>query len=278
MLTLEEFITAVTLESRVFVCVHDLSDITRIAPLSVGAARKLHLMPFCRSAKSLPGGLSTCMRTKTDAMRRAQLEKKTFVTVCPFGAASVVHPVVVEDRVLCILFASLLTQNPEDAKAAVRKTCAALHTDPAPLLQNTALLQQTSDFAGYARLLEAIDAYIRLLLRQHGAALPRYQPVVQEAVSLIGSRFHEDLSLTRCAARLHLHPKYLGRLFLQETGKSFHAYLNDVRLTNAKHLLTVSSASVIEIALSCGYNTVTYFNRVFKAATGKSPTQYRNRH
>ena len=57
-------------------------------------------------------------------------------------------------------------------------------------------------------------------------------------------------------------------------GTSFKEYVNCLRVKKAKELL-ISKMSVIEIAERVGYNNVTYFNKVFKKETGKTPLEYR---
>ena len=79
------------------------------------------------------------------------------------------------------------------------------------------------------------------------------------------------------AARLyHLNPQYAGRLFRQQMGCSFHAYLSGLRLARAaERLRGEPEKTVLEIALDCGFPTVTYFNRLFLRQYGKTPTAYR---
>ena len=59
-------------------------------------------------------------------------------------------------------------------------------------------------------------------------------------------------------------------------GCTFHEYLNTLRLTRAaERLCREPEKNVLEIALDCGFPTVTYFNRLFLRQFGKSPTAYR---
>lgn len=56
---------------------------------------------------------------------------------------------------------------------------------------------------------------------------------------------------------------------------SFKKYLNQVRLEEARRLLSETSMQINEIAWKVGYASVTHFNRVFKEAEGHSPNEYR---
>jgi len=72
-----------------------------------------------------------------------------------------------------------------------------------------------------------------------------------------------------------MNDKYLGRLFRKQLGQTFHEYLNAVRIKRAEELLMLPAKSIISIALDCGFQNVTYFNRIFARQHRMSPTQYR---
>lgn len=67
----------------------------------------------------------------------------------------------------------------------------------------------------------------------------------------------------------------ISHLFKKRTGKSFREYLTDIRIEDAKTLLSYSGLSVTEIALSVGFSDSNYFSGVFKASTGVTPMAYR---
>lgn len=64
------------------------------------------------------------------------------------------------------------------------------------------------------------------------------------------------------------------RRYLQQTPIDF---LNDYRLEVSAHLLKSTSAKVSEIALSCGFNHLSYFSRLFFRKYGCTPSQYRQK-
>ena len=52
-------------------------------------------------------------------------------------------------------------------------------------------------------------------------------------------------------------------------------YQQELRINQARHLLKTENLPVDEIAWIVGYNDPSYFGRVFKKATGYSPSGYR---
>lgn len=279
-MNLEDFISAITPQNKVFICIKDSTGITQKEPFCVHPSRHILSTPYCMTAKAIPGALMRCIAEVDEKNARAMQEKKPFVQTCHFGVTTVVYPVVVNDLVLCILYASGLTTDTDKTIETVKETCKALKGGSKNLLRQVKTLQFTDSTESYFALTEAIADYIKLLLSQTGTHtdVHHYHPAVQESIAKMRACYHKDISLLSCAEELNMNAKYLGRLFKKETGFTFHEYLNDIRIIRAKDLLFGTSVPVIEIALSCGYNTVTYFNRTFKQLTDISPSEFRKKH
>lgn len=97
------------------------------------------------------------------------------------------------------------------------------------------------------------------------------------ALENIHLNYHKNLSVAQLAAEVHINEDYFSRLFKKVTGFLPNAYLTKVRLEKAQQLLLFSDESVTEIAYKSGFNNRTYFAKVFKEATNKSPKEYRMR-
>lgn len=61
----------------------------------------------------------------------------------------------------------------------------------------------------------------------------------------------------------------------KQTGMTLSEYINNVRLDRAKEKLKHTDYNISEIALSCGFQNVTYFNRLFRARFGTTPKSIR---
>jgi len=89
-----------------------------------------------------------------------------------------------------------------------------------------------------------------------------------------------DLNLNNVAQRLGLTATETSRLIKEGSGKHFRAYINELRVEAVKQKLRDAdyrSVSVLAISLESGFNSESSFYRVFKAATGLSPTDFRQR-
>lgn len=87
----------------------------------------------------------------------------------------------------------------------------------------------------------------------------------------------DKISLARTASLIHLSTTAFCKFFKRATGKTYSDYLNDIRIGHACHLLSESDKTVAEIAYECGFESLTYFNRVFLKKKKITPTKFRNR-
>lgn len=86
-----------------------------------------------------------------------------------------------------------------------------------------------------------------------------------------------DVSLDAATSAMGIGKAKINSILKNETGLTFSAYLNKLRLAEAARLLAEEpQANVSEIALSVGYNNVSYFNKLFKNEYGSSPKMFRS--
>ena len=63
------------------------------------------------------------------------------------------------------------------------------------------------------------------------------------------------------------------RLFRQQTGLSFGAWLTQARLLHALREIA-SGASITQVALAAGYSTPSAFSAAFRQVLGQTPSRY----
>jgi len=100
---------------------------------------------------------------------------------------------------------------------------------------------------------------------------------IQNAIIYLRSHFRENPKMADVAAMFYLNESYFCRLFKKTTGKSYKAYIKDLKLEYASSLLRATSLPIIEIAGHCGYATLSHFNREFKTRYGVPPTHFRKK-
>lgn len=127
---------------------------------------------------------------------------------------------------------------------------------------------------------EAIDQWLSDRLSclfdfENAQSKGKANKTIDKITSYIQAHFTEDISLNSVAESVYLHPAYISRLIKERTGKTFSAFITDLRIEKALTLLENSNLHVYEIAERSGFNNLKYFYKVFREVTGKSPSDYR---
>ena len=227
----------------------------------------MHSSPFCDAAKSRPGGYTRCTRCKKQANAKALRTRRPFEGYCIHGLYEACVPVEYEGRVVCVVYCGNAAPDPD----LLRAKNANLAEEFLDTVDCTATPRDCR------RMADAVAGYIRLLLSQLPPAAPdRSDYLIRNLKQYAESNYLYEIRLSDLAQIFHYNEKYIGRIFKKETGTSFRQYVNSLRLDHARKLLSTTDLSVLDISLRCGFNNVTYFNRVFKERFGRTPGQIRS--
>lgn len=105
--------------------------------------------------------------------------------------------------------------------------------------------------------------------------LGRQPDWLTQVQTLIDQEYAHPIGLADMTRLSKSTPEHLCRRFKQTVGLSPLAYLTQRRIQAAAWLLRTTTLPVNEIALQCGFNQQSHFNRKFKQAMRQSPTDYR---
>src|SRR5262249_43261990 len=100
--------------------------------------------------------------------------------------------------------------------------------------------------------------------------------IVHQVQQHIDMHLDEPMLVGELASRFGLGSRTLSRRFVTATGQSPQAYLQRVRIQQAKRILETTGEAVDEVRAPVGYHDATAFRRAFKEATGFTPSAYRN--
>ncbi|OXS53352.1 hypothetical protein B1A99_30300 [Cohnella sp. CIP 111063] len=99
---------------------------------------------------------------------------------------------------------------------------------------------------------------------------------LNRVIAYINENYQLPISLRDVAKEEFLSAYYLSHFFKEKVGLTFSECLNQVRLQKAVELLlSESSRTITELALSVGYPNVKSFNRSFKLKYRMSPYRYK---
>lgn len=100
--------------------------------------------------------------------------------------------------------------------------------------------------------------------------------VFHNFLTALYKHFREHRDVAFYAALQCLTPRYFSTLIHEQSGRTASDWIVLFVTLEAKHLLTISSLSVKEIAQRLNFPTQSFFCRYFKQYAGCTPLQYRN--
>ena len=93
-------------------------------------------------------------------------------------------------------------------------------------------------------------------------------------ISYLTNNFDQKIELEKLASIAYMTPNAFCRYFKKRTHKSFTQYLNEIRLRHACKLLIEGDLQISTVCYQSGFNTLTNFNRQFKALMNLTPSEY----
>lgn len=99
---------------------------------------------------------------------------------------------------------------------------------------------------------------------------------LKEVYKFIEENYQRAVSIEEISHLTHLSKAAFCRYFKKMTRLTFTEFLNQYRIEQAKRLLK-SDKNVTETCYECGFESLSYFNRIFKKVVGENPIQFKKR-
>ena len=228
------------------------------------ASQAIHDKPVCKAIKSLPNGMSACYRCRLTVQKAVIRHRRPMAGFCSSGVYEYCRPVIYDDRVICVIYVGNVLL------PAGRKR---LEERIDPDLLATMETQFTPEDC--VKTADILESYITFLFDRYGNESKPFDPLVENMKNYIRENLSYGFSMEELSRAFNYTPKYLGQVFKQRTGKTVKEYCNARKIEQAKRLLVETSMSIEAIAVQVGFNSTTYFDRIFHRTTGQSPQSYR---
>lgn len=98
---------------------------------------------------------------------------------------------------------------------------------------------------------------------------------IKEVIRFLQENYQQPLTAGALAGHCHLSTGHFCRMFKKYTMKTPIEYVNCFRLSKAAELLESTDRKILDIALDCGFNSLSYFVNVFHQSIGCTPSEFR---
>jgi AraC family transcriptional regulator len=151
-------------------------------------------------------------------------------------------------------------------------------------LVSAAEAEQAGGFLSGRLYMDAIGQALAAAVIQIRGALRRplsssrggLEPVqLRRVIEYVHAQMDQDIHVMQLAAIAGLSSAHFAQMFRRSTGCAPHQYVLRTRIERAKRMLRSTETRVIDIALSCGFQTPQHFARVFKKFCDATPASYR---
>ena len=168
----------------------------------------------------------------------------------------------------------------EDAASLCRQFIEQLNETYPDLIGDDREIQEYGniwDFGSAAKYLDMLDNWLDDFCTKTTAAFSNFEnkQKIHQAVQYVQAHFSEPLNMAEVSNRVSMNYSMFSTLFKQYTGVNFVNYLQNLRINEAKRLLETTDRHIYEIGRRAGFSDDKHFLKIFKSATGFSPTEYR---
>jgi YesN/AraC family two-component response regulator len=245
---------------------------------AIPVEKRVHSTHFCSIAKTTARGFRYCYYCKKLSVKKCTEDKSPFWGRCPFGVLEYSYPVVYNEKVLAIIFAGNICDDINNVKTEIEKRKFFSDIELSSFEKEFKNFEYNPKLSEIERKVKALGDYITLLAAYSMPSTieKRHQhPIIPRIIDFAITNYEKDLTIEGLAKLFSFNAKYIGRVFKKEVGTSFANYITQMRVTSAENMLRKTYYKIVDIAEKCGFQNVSYFNRVFKTRLGVTPSEYR---
>ena len=253
------------------VSLHRLPENNRHIVAEKLRAFNFHETPYCAFVKRNPQANKHCVECQRKVTKRC--EGGVFNGVCYAGVCERVYPI--NNGTNVIGFISVSGYQIDNADSYFQRLSHIYGFDAAELKKRYAMLnpvfpdtdQLDTLLLPLCQMLEL--AYIKSDTQAHSESLP------DQVIQFIKEHHNQHITSEEICQQFYCSRSFMSTQFNKTTGKSIREYINELRVADAKRLLSESALSVTEIAFLVGFNSSNHFSDIFKKQVGISPLKYR---
>ena len=274
MQTLQFLIDMLTKGRKLHISILDLTGVLNTPSTKINFENVIHSKKFCDIAKTTEKGYRCCLHCKALANTKAITSRQPFCGHCIYGIYEAAMPVIVDKTVSAVVYVGNAIVDRKQTESRIEKACRYTDVDQRLLYEQAKECEYVDNVDELMQIAEIVCDYITMLHQAEPKEATALHWLVSALKEHADQTFCLNPTLKELSVLYHKNEKYMGRLFKNEMHVSFHEYCLLLKLKKAETLLLSATNKIIDVALECGFDNISYFNRTFKRQYGMTPSEY----
>lgn len=171
-----------------------------------------------------------------------------------------------------------------DIRALLLKSGNGLFFNSADLSDTTKAIRELPNKKGLSRITALLEILQQLGTAPHETLSSEFyipgrskenESRINKICQFLQDHSAEDISVGQAAEMVHLSKSAFCKFFKRFMKTNFSDYVNDIRIANACLLLADTDKTIREVAMETGFESLTYFNRIFLKKKNGTPSAFR---
>ena len=228
-------------------------------------------LPFCAYVHSCRGEHAKCLKSDAEACKIVRGGESALIYKCRYGLTEVISPLHTLGSPAGYLMMGQARDESVDEEFLKSALTLLGANDAADDLAKSVPSISAEKTASFAKIMTICAEYMTLI-----NALPGNKPSTAELTRLyVYENFREKITMKDICAALGRTKSAICPAFKEKYGVTVMDYLTELRIEEAKKMLSETDMTVSEISDEIGFSDTSYFSKVFFKAVGKSPSHYR---
>ena len=234
----------------------------------------IHRNPFCSLVKTDPNAWQKCIQCQQKVLK--EYKKEFFFGMCYAGVEEYVY--FVNDKIFVSV--SGYGINEEKAIERIEYLSREYFLDKESLLYvyKNGLKKEKENEEQLTTLIKPLCYmlnFLQFIILDIPERVETKSVLFDSMLNYVQFNFMNEITIRDIAQACACSQSTVCHVFKQYTGKSIKKYIDNLRINQAKRLLSTSDLPINRIAQLCGFSNINYFPTAFKKQIGISPTEYR---
>ena len=234
----------------------------------------IHRNPFCSLVKTDPNAWQKCIQCQQKVLK--EYKKEFFFGMCYAGVEEYVY--FANDKIFVSV--SGYGINEEKAIERIEYLSREYFLDKESLLYvyKNGLKKEKENEEQLTTLIKPLCYmlnFLQFIILDIPERVETKSVLFDSMLNYVQFNFMNEITIRDIAQACACSQSTVCHVFKQYTGKSIKKYIENLRINQAKRLLSTSDLPINRIAQLCGFSNINYFPTAFKKQIGISPTEYR---